>query len=63
MPWTKALDFFKEVRAEMQKVSWPSREQTIRLSAVVLGITFLVGLYVGALDILFTKIATSVFTK
>jgi preprotein translocase subunit SecE len=47
--------FFKETRDELQKVTWPTREQIIRLTAIVLVISGVVGLYIGGLDFLFTK--------
>ena len=33
---TKPLEFVREVRAEMRKVSWPDREEVIRYSMIVL---------------------------
>lgn len=47
--------FLKEVKAELGKVSWPSRETIIRLTGVVVGVSVLVGVYLGGLDYLFTK--------
>jgi len=44
------LTYFKEVRIEMAKVTWPTREQTIRLTLIVILISVLVAAFVGALD-------------
>ena len=33
---TKPLEFVREVRAEMRKVSWPDRQEVIRYSMIVL---------------------------
>jgi preprotein translocase subunit SecE len=40
---------------EMRKVTWPSRQETMRLTLVVIVVSLVVGLYVGILDIGLTK--------
>lgn len=40
---------------ELKKVTWPTREQTIRLSLVVIIISLIIGFYVGIIDILLAK--------
>jgi preprotein translocase subunit SecE len=50
--------YFRETVAELKQVRWPTREETIRLTIVVLGISVFVGAYVGALDYLFTNLLT-----
>ena len=51
---TKALHFLQEVRAELEKVVWPTREQTIRYSILVIVVAVVVGLFLGGLDYLLT---------
>lgn len=41
---------------EIRKINWPSREQTIRYTAVVLGISLSVAIFLGGLDFVFTFI-------
>jgi len=48
--------FLKEVKNEMSKVSWLSRQQTIRLTLVVIGVSLVVAFFIGALDFIFTKL-------
>ncbi len=50
--------FFKEVKEELMKVAWPSREQTIRYTVLVIIVAAAVGLFLGGLDYLLT-IATA----
>lgn len=50
------VNFVKEVRTELTKVVWPGREETIRLTIVVLAISIVVGFFVGGFDALFTII-------
>jgi preprotein translocase subunit SecE len=56
----KAIDFFKEVRVELDKVVWPSREQTIRLTLMVVIITIVVGFFIGVLDYLLTELSKAI---
>lgn len=55
MPATP-VSFFKEVRDELKKVVWPSKEEVIRLTAVVILISALVGLFLGGADFILTKL-------
>lgn len=48
--------YFKEVRAEMKHVSWPSRRQVVIYTAVVIGISLGVAVYLGLLDYLFAAV-------
>jgi len=47
--------FLVEVKNELYKVTWPSRSDTIRLTSIVIGISVGIGIYLGALDLLFTE--------
>jgi preprotein translocase subunit SecE len=47
--------FIGEVRAEISKVTWPTRADTIRLTIIVIAISVAVGIYLGGLDLLFTQ--------
>lgn len=49
------LRFLVEVKNELYKVTWPSRSDTIRLTLIVIGISIGIGIYLGALDLLFTE--------
>ncbi len=46
-----ARQFFREVRVEMKKVTWPSRKETIASTSVVLITVFLVAFYLGIVDL------------
>lgn len=48
------LTFLKQVRAELARVDWPSREQTVKLTLLVIVASVLVGAYIGGLDAGFT---------
>ena len=52
----KALQFLREFRVEMKKVTWPSRKDTIAATSVVIIITLIIAFYLGTIDILLTKV-------
>ena len=47
---------FDGLVGELKKVSWPSRQETIRLTVIVLLISLIIGAYVGIIDILLAKV-------
>lgn len=63
MPTIAPLNFFKEVATELRKVTWPTRAETIRYTAVVFAISVLVGAFIGGLDILFVRITSFLFKR
>ncbi len=52
----KAFDFLREVQVELSKVVWPSRDQTIKLTIIVLITIFVVGFFLGGLDLILNRI-------
>ncbi len=57
------LDFVKEVKVELEKVVWPSKEQTIKLTLIVLIVTVMVGFFLGGIDYLLTQFTTWLLTR
>ncbi len=50
----KLISFLKEVKLEVKKVNWPTREETIRYTLIVIGISTGVALFLGGLDFILT---------
>lgn len=48
---TKSLQFLREVKMELKKVTWPSRKQTIGSTVVVLVLVTIIAFFLGAVDI------------
>ena len=46
----------KEIYAELGRVTWPTKEETIRLSIIVVSISIVIGLFLGVIDMGFSKI-------
>ena len=53
---TTPVIFLKEVRDELKKVVWPTRNEVIRLTAVVILVSLVVGVYLGGIDFILTKV-------
>lgn len=48
------ITYLKEVRLELGKVNWPSREQTIRYTILVIAVSLGVAIFLGGLDYIFS---------
>ena len=46
--------YFKESQAELKKVQWPTRTETVRLTVVVIGASIGLAAFLGVVDYLFT---------
>jgi preprotein translocase subunit SecE len=56
----KAKTFFEDVQAELAKVTWPTRKETISTAQVVVVIIVIISLYLGACDVVLQKIIRSI---
>lgn len=50
------VSFLKEVQDELKKVVWPTRDEVIRLTFVVIFVSLVVGLFLGGIDIVLAKL-------
>ena len=50
--WDKLTSFVKEVRAEFTKVSWPTREDLISSTGVVLAFSAVFAVFIGMFDLI-----------
>lgn len=49
--WQTTKQFFREVRVELKKVTWPSRKETIASTSVVLVTVIMVAFFLGMVDL------------
>jgi len=49
--------YMSEVRAEMRKVSWPTKERTIKDSLLVIGASLATAAFMGGADAIFNYLA------
>ncbi len=52
----KIKSYILESKQEFRRVNWPTRQQTIRLTLIVVGMSLAVAFFLGALDYLFQYI-------
>jgi preprotein translocase subunit SecE len=52
----KVIQFFKESRAELKKVVWPTKEDVLSSIKVVIISTIIVAVVLGLLDLGFTEL-------
>jgi preprotein translocase subunit SecE len=53
---TKAFGFLAEVRAEVKKVTWPTRAEALGGTAVVVVVVLIMALFLGVVDAILSKI-------
>jgi len=54
--YKRFLNFLKEVKAEIKKVTWPSRNEVYSTTVVVIIATIFFGFYLYFLDLIFSWI-------
>ena len=54
--------FFSESWTELRHVNWPTRQEAARLTAIVIGMSIGLAVFLGACDYLFTTILKSAIT-
>lgn len=57
----KAINFLRQVKAELAKVSWSNREELFGSTMVVIAITSIITLFIGGIDLFLTKMLSLVF--
>ena len=50
------VNFLKEARVELSKVVWPTRQELIRHTLIVIGMSLFTALFLGVLDLAFNQI-------
>jgi preprotein translocase subunit SecE len=50
--------YFKDTRAEISKVTWPTREEGIRLTTIVFVVTVIAAIVISAIDFIFSLLTT-----
>lgn len=58
--FARAGKWFRELRAEMRKIVWPTRQQTINNMLIVIAAVLIVGVFVWVLDLIFGGVVAAV---
>jgi len=54
--FVRIKSFFNESAIELRHVNWPTRREAVRLTAIVIGISLGLAVFLGAFDYLFSYI-------
>ena len=57
------VEFIREVKVELASVKWPSRQETLKLTGMVIGVSIFVALYIGGLDLAFTSLVSRIINR
>ncbi|MBI5044598.1 MAG: preprotein translocase subunit SecE [Candidatus Levybacteria bacterium] len=56
---TSPVSFLTQTYDELKKVVWPTRQQLMKLMLIVMFASLVVGLYIGGIDFVLTKLTES----
>ena len=57
----KPVNFLKEVKQELTKVSWSSRQELAGATIAVIIVTFIMAVYIGIADLALSKLLSILF--
>ena len=61
LPWHKRFpNFLRDVKAEIKKVTWPSRNEVTSTTIVVIAATIFFGFYLFFMDIIFSWVIAQI---
>ncbi len=58
----KIGEYIKETRSELSHVSWPTRKQAISYSAIVIGLSLAIAIYLGAADFILSRLLSLIIS-
>lgn len=53
---SKSRQFFNEAKQELKKVTWPSKQQTMNSTWIVIAVTALLSVFMGVVDMGLAKV-------
>ena len=53
---SRLTSYFRESRLEFTRVNWPTRQETIRLTGMVIALSLIFAVFLGLLDMLFNYV-------
>ena len=56
--WNQTKKFFREIRSELKKVVWPTKEQVLKNALIVAGCVLVVGLFIWLFDFFASVVIT-----
>jgi preprotein translocase subunit SecE len=62
-PISSLIDYLRSARAELEKVTWPSRQDTLRYSLLVVAVSIIMACFFAAIDFGLGQITTTLLAK
>jgi preprotein translocase subunit SecE len=59
----KLVRYFAEAKTELEKVTWPSRKETITYTLLVVGVSVGVAVFLGAIDFGLNKVLETLIAQ
>jgi preprotein translocase subunit SecE len=59
----RLVRYYRETRAELRKVVWPTREEAINLTGIVVGTIVAMSIFFGTVDYLLTQLFKLLLAK
>ncbi|MBI3004274.1 MAG: preprotein translocase subunit SecE [Ignavibacteriales bacterium] len=56
----KILNFFRDVRKEMEKVTWPTREELVESTKIVIIVSLIISVFTYVVDFVVSKAMQSI---
>ncbi len=56
------VKYFQATRAELRKVTWPTRIETRNLTAIIVAVTITMALFLGILDYIFQVVVAGIIS-
>jgi len=57
----KPVNFLKEVRAELSKVSWSTKQELMASTVLVIVVTAIMTVFIGIVDVILSRFLSAVF--
>jgi len=54
--WSVSVQFLREAKSELKKVTWPTPKQTVASTSVVLVVVLIVSFYLGLVDLILARL-------
>jgi preprotein translocase subunit SecE len=59
--WNRLRNFLTEVKVETKKVTWPSKQEVVNTTIVVVVASFIFGIYLYLCDLAFYELVNGIF--
>ncbi len=55
--------YYNETRAELRKVTWPTREETVNLTIIIVTVMVVIAIFLGLLDFIFSEVVSGILSS